>query len=441
MYCCLAYMYDPVRSAALTLGLGIVLAATPSHGRDVWTSPHAGVRHLHRLGGGEDFHVVLIDLENPEIAVVATRPGDRFITTTEFARRYDTQVAINANFFGAGSCGLAMGGGELFDRSYEDGCGASMAFGRANEAAVFDSLRAARGPVPARWITEVLSGKPWLMRDGRATLDWVRPQHIYRPNPRTAVGITGDRRTLVMLAANGRTRGIEGVTGFQMVEALREFGVTDAVNLDGGGSTTLVMNGHIVNRPSDGHERVVMTHLGIRVRSGAVWWAGEVVTQGGTDRARTGGTAEFWVDARNTGRRPWRPVSDGGGSPVFELHDGAVAYTASVDAVTEPGAVGRFTLRWQPRAPGDRRLRARLVLPDGGLLVERPLSFDVAVRETPKAPARRLDPRRESSEIATASLGRWWGGAARSPSGLAWTALGVLGCAVTLLRRRVSRTS
>jgi exopolysaccharide biosynthesis protein len=50
---------------------------------------------------------------------------------------------------------------------------------------------------------------------------------------------------------------------------LEDFAVSDAVNLDGGGSTELwiAAEGGIVNRPSDGHERIVMNHLGVRITS------------------------------------------------------------------------------------------------------------------------------------------------------------------------------
>lgn len=417
------------------MALSCLTLASTAQALDLWSAPHAGLRHLHRFGNGQDLHVMLVDLDNPEVAVVATRPEDRFITTTEFARRYDTEVAINANFYGRGSCGLAMGDGVVFERAYEDGCGASLGFGRANESSPFDSLNIPRGPAPATWIREVLSGKPWLLRDGRAPTAWVRPQHIYRPNPRTAVGLTGDRRTLVLLAADGRRPGVPGLTGFQLVAALREFGVTDAVNLDGGGSTTMVVDGRIANHPSDRVERSVMTHLGVRVRPGAVWWAGEVTARGSTQDNGIGETRELWVEARNTGRRPWRPVTEGGGSPVLELHDGATSYTASVDRVTNPGEVGRFTLRWLPRRGGQHPLRARLALPDGGLLVADALSFDVAVRDTVKPPPSRLA---APPAVATAGLGL--GGCHTTPSGptrSAWAVLGVLGAAVAACRRRV----
>jgi exopolysaccharide biosynthesis protein len=54
-----------------------------------------------------------------------------------------------------------------------------------------------------------------------------------------------------------------------MVPLLEEFAVSDAINLDGGGSSALYIasEGGIVNRPADGHERSVLNHLGFRMTS------------------------------------------------------------------------------------------------------------------------------------------------------------------------------
>ncbi|MBI5516394.1 MAG: phosphodiester glycosidase family protein [Deltaproteobacteria bacterium] len=417
----------------LSLFLSLVGVGPPAEATDYWSSTHRGIRHLRRTVPGAEVHAVLVDLQDPELAVVATRPQDQFITTRQFASRYDARVALNANFFARGSCGLAVGGGEVFPRAYEDGCGASLGFGRANEAGAFDSLGVPRGPVPLPWMTEVLTGKPWLLRGGRPTWNWTRPQHIYRPNPRSALGVTADRRTLVLVAADGRRYGVPGMTGFQLVSVLQEFGVSDAINLDGGGSTTLVMDGRIANRVSDRQERTVLSHVGVRVLPGAVWYAAEVLSQRGQRVGQRGEVLELQVEARTTGRRPWRPADQGGGSPRLELSDGAVGYTASVEAPTEPGQVGRFILRWQARAPGQRTLRARLLAPDGAPLSDRPLDFAVAVREAPKA-----RPATERPEVMAASMGCEAG--RRSPSRGAWAVLVGFLIALSRVRPRPGET-
>jgi hypothetical protein len=245
--------------------LGFSLVTNFTHAGDFWTRPQKGVLHLHRTSPGIDLHVVLVNLRDPAVSVVATRPQDRFITTSEFAHRYNAQVAMNANFFDRSSCGLAVGGGETFTDAYDDGCNASLGFGNGHTAMAFDSQTLTRGPVPESWVSEVITGKPWLMRNGRGAGNWLRPQHIYRPNPRSVAGITADGGTLALLAADGRRSGVQGLNGFEMLDVMREFQISDAVNLDGGGSTALVVNHRIVNKPSDRGERRVATHIGVRV--------------------------------------------------------------------------------------------------------------------------------------------------------------------------------
>lgn len=426
-------MGSHLRSAVHGVALSVALTATPAAARDLWTAPFSGIRHLHRVEPGIDLHVVLVDLENPEVSVVATRPEDRFITTTVFARRYGAQVALNANFYNQGSCGVAMGDGQLFERAYEDGCGASMAFGRANEAAVFDSTGAPRGPVPYAWVTEVFSGKPWLIRGGRALTNWARPQHVYRPNPRTAAGLTRDRRTLVLLAADGRRRDAEGVTGFQMVEVLREFGAHDAVNLDGGGSTTLVLGGEVVNQLSDRRERAVITHLGVRVTPGVVWYSGEVLPPANVLAATEGSAAILEFSVRNTGRRPWK--TQDGSAPVLELDDGegTRACHATLEGAAGHGETGTFRAQWTPRSAGERTLKLRLVAPDG-VLMGTIVTFPMRVRE-----ARRVNEATPDPPVMAASMGCQTA-PSRGPSRLAWACLAALGVAVARLRRRRATT-
>jgi hypothetical protein len=268
------------------------------------------------------------------------------------------------------------------------------------------------------------------MRDGQAPRNWVRPQHLYRPNPRTAAALTADHRTMILLSADGRRPGVPGLTGFQMVDVLREFGAHDAINLDGGGSTTLVMNSHLINRPSDHHERTVITHLGIRLRPGAAWYAGQITGRGAPGSVTAGHAATLWVEARNTGRRVWT----GAEGPSVELVDGGRTWTARVNGEVPPGGVGRFEVAWEPRTFGNASLRARLVTPEGGLLVEEPIRFDVAVR-APVAPS---EPRVAAAtpQVMTASMGFGCTAQPGAPSGLAWGVLGVFGSLVAALRKR-----
>ena len=75
--------------------------------------------------------------------------------------------------------------------------------------------------------------------------------------PRTAVGIKEDG-TVVFLVADGRQKGLsDGLTGKELGQKLLDLGVKDAVNLDGGASSEMIVEGKIVNSPSAGRERML----------------------------------------------------------------------------------------------------------------------------------------------------------------------------------------
>lgn len=75
--------------------------------------------------------------------------------------------------------------------------------------------------------------------------------------PRTAIGITADQK-LLLVTVNGRKSGISiGVTLNELAELMLELGAVDAMNLDGGGSTVMVIRDQVLNLPSDGVERPV----------------------------------------------------------------------------------------------------------------------------------------------------------------------------------------
>ena len=86
--------------------------------------------------------------------------------------------------------------------------------------------------------------------------------------PRTTLGITKDKRTLILLVVDGRTHSI-GATHNEIGELLKKYGAYNAMNLDGGGSTTMAVQKpfesdmKVVNTLSDGSQRRVINALGI----------------------------------------------------------------------------------------------------------------------------------------------------------------------------------
>ncbi|MDR9415061.1 MAG: phosphodiester glycosidase family protein [Gracilimonas sp.] len=105
-------------------------------------------------------------------------------------------------------------------------------------------------------IKEVVGGRGKFLNNGLNQGDW--PER----HPRTAVGFNDDSTKVYFLTVDGRQSSSAGMTLTEMGEFMSTFGVTDALNLDGGGSTTMVVHDEVVNSPSDGSgERAVANAL------------------------------------------------------------------------------------------------------------------------------------------------------------------------------------
>ncbi len=96
----------------------------------------------------------------------------------------------------------------------------------------------------------VISGGPYLVKDGKIFVD-VNEQKLTAiggRNPRTAIGFTEDYR-LIMVTIDGREESSVGITLMDLAELMKSFGCVYAMNLDGGGSTVMYVNGKVVNSP------------------------------------------------------------------------------------------------------------------------------------------------------------------------------------------------
>ncbi|RAL24475.1 phosphodiester glycosidase family protein [Thermoflavimicrobium daqui] len=103
-----------------------------------------------------------------------------------------------------------------------------------------------------------------LVKDGEVATKDNGPVH-----PRTAIGFSKDRKKMILTVVDGRSNDSRGMTLMQLAEFMKEQGAYHAVNLDGGGSSTMVSRPlgegglKVVNSPSDGQERPVPNGVGV----------------------------------------------------------------------------------------------------------------------------------------------------------------------------------
>ena len=117
-----------------------------------------------------------------------------------------------------------------------------------------------------RWnVLHAISAGPMLVVDGQVHVavdeEVFFGSSIPNTHPRTAAGQTDDG-ALILLVVDGRQPESRGVNLQELAEIMRDLGAVQALNLDGGGSTALVVNGVLLNRPTGGMaEREVMSAL------------------------------------------------------------------------------------------------------------------------------------------------------------------------------------
>ena len=103
---------------------------------------------------------------------------------------------------------------------------------------------------------DIIGGAGLLLRGGRAIDDW-EPERLSAPgfvaarHPRTMIGRDSEGDTWLVTVDGRQPDHSVGMTLRELIAFARRLGLVDAVNLDGGGSTTMVVKGKLVNRPSD----------------------------------------------------------------------------------------------------------------------------------------------------------------------------------------------
>ena len=139
------------------------------------------------------------------------------------------------------------------------------------------------GGVDLLKIRNIVGGGPGLLRDGRPSLDVVREQFANSfasdRHPRTAIGFNreGD---VWLVVVDGRSPTSRGASLGELTDVMIGLGCTDAMNLSGGGDTTLAVLGLVLNHPSDGGEERPLANAVLLFGDASTPAAGDMVVRG-----------------------------------------------------------------------------------------------------------------------------------------------------------------
>lgn len=212
-------------------------------------------------GSGESivtYYVADVVLSNATVlrsAFAQDSYGENIVeTTSEIAAAHNAIFAINGDYYGFRDTGILIRNGVV----YRDvGAREGLAFYLDGSVQVYDETTTTAAELVADGVWNTLSFGPAIV-EGGAVVDGIESvevdtnfgnHSIQGDQPRTAVGVIDDNH-LVFVVVDGRSPGYsEGVTLTELADIMISLGATTAYNLDGGGSSTMVFDGELVNNP------------------------------------------------------------------------------------------------------------------------------------------------------------------------------------------------
>ena len=223
---------------------------------DSYSDDNISIKLSEYTVSGTVVHVAEVKADSAEYLKTAFAQGSYgknvTATTSDIADSVNAILAINGDYYGAQEKGYVIRNGKLYRSTavsgqedlviYKDG-----SFEIINESEVTAEQLIAKGAM------QTLSFGPALVENGTVSVDSddeVTGRSM-ASNPRTAIGIKSDG-TYIFVVSDGRTDDSAGFSLLQLAEFMGNLGAETAYNLDGGGSSTMVFRGSVVNVPTGG---------------------------------------------------------------------------------------------------------------------------------------------------------------------------------------------
>lgn len=169
--------------------------------------------------------------------------------TSAIASSVNAILAINGDYYGAQRSGYVIRGGVLY-RSNGSGDSEDLVIWRDGSFSIVNESEVSAEALLEQGAWDVLSFGPALIENGGISVsESDEVGKATASNPRTAIGIV-DELHYVFVVCDGRTDESAGLSLYELASFMQSLGVETAYNLDGGGSSSMVFLGNVVNVPT-----------------------------------------------------------------------------------------------------------------------------------------------------------------------------------------------
>lgn len=169
-------------------------------------------------------------------------------TTSQIASEKNAILSINGDYYGAREDGYVIRNGVV----YRDEAGSEdvLCIYADGSMKVVDPSTVTAQELVNQGVWQAFSFGPGLVSEGKVSVSTdAEVGRAMASNPRTAIGLI-DNNHYLFVVSDGRTQESEGLSLYQLAQFMKGLGAKTAYNLDGGGSSTMVFQGSLINKPT-----------------------------------------------------------------------------------------------------------------------------------------------------------------------------------------------
>jgi len=175
-------------------------------------------------------------------------------TTSDMAEENNAVLAINGDYYGARQSGYVIRNGVVYRNQGSNG--EDMVISKDGSLSFISESDTTTDSLMQKQAWQVLSFGPVLVENGQvAVSENDEVGMAMASNPRTAIGTVAKNHYLFVVS-DGRTSESAGLSLYELANFMKSLGATNVYNLDGGGSSTMVFQGEVVNNPTTNGNKI-----------------------------------------------------------------------------------------------------------------------------------------------------------------------------------------